>query len=796
MYGRPAKAASFSMRTGYYIGTGVGSTQISGLGFQPDLVYIKASSNDGVGVYKTSAMPSANLAFTSNTADDTSSQLTLDSDGFTVGTLTNVNAANVHYMWTAFVGSDCSSSGNFCVGIYTGNGSSPRTISTGFQPGIVWVKRDTSAAGTHFHTASMPVNRTDFFNVTAGNTTGIYIRDFSSSGFSVGANDNASGGSYYFVAFKSGAPSVAEGTYTGNGADDRDISGVGIDPDFVFVKNATSGTTNNRRAVMSTDQHFGDMSSYVGDAFVSNTNNAIQALQTDGFQVGSAVQANESGTTMYWFAFAGTPGPPSGSGDFTMAVGSYTGNGSSQSISGIGFRPDLVIVKDESANQAVFTSTMIGGSQTAYMSSSVSDFSGGISSLDSDGFSVGSNAQVNTNGNTYHWQAFGNAFNPYTNSGSSNFAVGAYYGNSIDDREINNLPFQPDMVMIKRTGTFAGTYKLSSSVGDLSSSFAGGDDSANRIQALGPGNGFQVGTDNQTNSSGGIYRWFAFKEGANFYTSTYTGGVPEDTEISDVGFTPDLVWVRRTQSVAPIHRSSSISGDNSQYFTDSANVAGRVKSFTASGFTIGTGIEVNQSTGVYNYAAWRIPSATGSLGADIVDSGGTSITSPTFPMATVGFSFECGQSSGSLGASSQRVRVTNTSASPAWSLSIAATDGVTALWRNGGNTEQYDFNDGTGSPNGCSDGVDGDTRAGQMTIDPSVATVSPQSGCSTTGLSLGTSSSFAEGSNDAVTLISASSGADTGCYWDITGIGLNQFIPDNQPPDNYSINLTITAVTF
>lgn len=182
--------------------------------------------------------------------------------------------------------------------------------------------------------------------------------------------------------------------------------------------------------------------------------------------------------------------------------------------------------------------------------------------------------------------------------------------------------------------------------------------------------------------------------------------------------------------------------------------------------------------------------AAGSLGVDIVDSGGSPVASPSVTFATALSSDTCLSSTGTLGVSSEKIRITNNTGSPAWSLSAAATSGATSNWSNG--TETYDFNDPTSS--GCSDGGDADSLSGQLSVDPSTGTVTPEGGCTTTGISLGSSSAFNQGTTDSITLASASSGADTGCYWDITDIDLSQTIPAFQPTGAYTINITLTAV--
>ncbi len=179
----------------------------------------------------------------------------------------------------------------------------------------------------------------------------------------------------------------------------------------------------------------------------------------------------------------------------------------------------------------------------------------------------------------------------------------------------------------------------------------------------------------------------------------------------------------------------------------------------------------------------------GSLTADIVDSGGTPVSSPAVSMTSTTIGFGCQTSTGTLGTASEKIRVTNTTGNAAWTLSIAG-GAPTALWTQGVNT--FDFNDPTSS--GCGDGGDTDTKAGQMTQNPSVGTITPQSGCNNTGLSLGSSVGFSEGTTNSVTLLSAGGSAGTNCYWDLTGVSLSQSIPAEQNSVTYSMNYVVTVV--
>jgi hypothetical protein len=192
------------------------------------------------------------------------------------------------------------------------------------------------------------------------------------------------------------------------------------------------------------------------------------------------------------------------------------------------------------------------------------------------------------------------------------------------------------------------------------------------------------------------------------------------------------------------------------------------------------------NTDCNNNTNWTFSSGTLSL--DIVDSGGSTVLSPSVVLSTLGFSFSSQTSTGTLGTSSQKIRISNGTATPTWTLTIAASSS-TAVWD--GVAADYDFNDPTAS---VGDGADADSFGGRLTINPGAATITPGSGCSTTGLTLGSSTGFSEGVIDTITLLTAGSSADTACSWDITGIGVSQSVPAEQPAgSDYDLNLTMTV---
>ncbi len=179
------------------------------------------------------------------------------------------------------------------------------------------------------------------------------------------------------------------------------------------------------------------------------------------------------------------------------------------------------------------------------------------------------------------------------------------------------------------------------------------------------------------------------------------------------------------------------------------------------------------------------------LSADIVNASNVSVATPSISFSNMNFNFACQTNTATLGVSAQQVRVVNTTATSTWTLSIAATSGASALWTNGG-TRTYDFNDPTGT--GCNDGADGDSVGGQLSINPAVATITPDASCSNTGVAAGVSSAFNQGVTDSIVLVTGNASAEVNCMWNITGIGISQKIPAEQSESSYSIGLTMTLV--
>ena len=131
-----------------------------------------------------------------------------------------------------------------------------------------------------------------------------------------------------------------------------------------------------------------------------------------------------------------TPGPTLNPRDF-MDVALYTGNGSTQTISGLGFSPDLVWIKGRSltSNNRLYDQIR-GATKSIYsdLTDAEATESTGLTAFTSDGFSLGSQAGHNQNASTYvawTWDAGSSTVTNTQGSISSQVRANASAGFSI-----------------------------------------------------------------------------------------------------------------------------------------------------------------------------------------------------------------------------------------------------------------------------------------------------------------------------------------------------------------------------
>jgi len=316
-----------------YAGDGTADRSITGVGFQPDWVWIKnrSSASDHV---LFDVIRGVRVAINSNdtSADDTiSNSLTaFNTDGFSVSGNASTNTSSANYVgWNWLAGGTASSNSNgsitstvsanstsgFSIVSYTGTGSTA-TVGHGLNavPKFFVIKdRDSTKAWVSYH-ASLGATKGIFLEQTsAGNTSSTYFNNTSptSSVFTIANSShvNTSSDNYIAYCFAEKKGFSKFGSYTGNGNADGTFVYLGFSPTWVMVKRSDGGTENwqindNKRKtfnVNSTSLFANTNGAETNDGmYIDMLSNGFKARETGG-------GTNGSGSTYIFMAFAESP---------------------------------------------------------------------------------------------------------------------------------------------------------------------------------------------------------------------------------------------------------------------------------------------------------------------------------------------------------------------------------------------------------------------------------------------------------------------------------------------------------
>jgi hypothetical protein len=208
--------AGFSIVT--YTGTGANATVGHGLGAAPRFIITKRLDSGSAWFAYSEAIPNMNTGFMTFSEDGAFTvnstiwnNTSPTSSVVSIGTSPSINASSGRFVLYCFA----EKQGFSKFGSYTGNGSADGTfVYTGFKPAFVMVKRtDTSGnwiiwdnkrnndtpAGANYIDLLLYPNASD----AEVDTGGAYFVDILSNGFKLrgtGANSNASGGTYIYLA--------------------------------------------------------------------------------------------------------------------------------------------------------------------------------------------------------------------------------------------------------------------------------------------------------------------------------------------------------------------------------------------------------------------------------------------------------------------------------------------------------------------------------------------------------------------------------------------------------------------
>jgi hypothetical protein len=334
--------------------------------------------------------------------------------------------------------------------------------------------------------------------------------------------------------------------YNGNNnTGSQSVTGVGFQPDFLWLKERTS--TNQHYLV---DSVRGDNSGVMRSLYSSltiaeeDTNNQyvteygiISSLDSDGFTVGSG--STSSGATNFvgrtyvaWNWLAGGTAVSNTAGSITSQVSaninagfsivSYTGTGSVATVGhGLSSAPDVVIHKNRTAGSTDWEliTTAIDGSVDYIRFTTAAAGNSSRTAATSTVFEVGGGSNQGASGNDYIAYCF------HSVEGFSK--VGSYTGNGSADGTFVYTGFRPAWVMIKRTNNTGSWYmydKQRDEYNVVEQVLQANDDVSEITSANNPldflSNGFKLrGSGGSSNGSGDTYIFFAFAENTFKYAN-------------------------------------------------------------------------------------------------------------------------------------------------------------------------------------------------------------------------------------------------------------------------------------
>jgi hypothetical protein len=309
--------------------------QYTGVGFQPDWVWIKRRSGaTDNGLYD--AVRGVTEQLESNNTDAETTEVTgltaFGTDGFTVGALAQLNTSSATYVAWNWLGANttvsntdgsitssvsANTTSGFSIVSYTGTGSAG-TVGHGLgsAPKMVICKtRSTTGEWITWHTeidiqAKLSLNTTD---AVYNPGTGIYWNSTlpTSSVFSVGTSGsvNGSGTTYIAYCFAEKQGYSKFGSYTGNGDADGTFVYTGFKPAIVIVKSSSAVeswyTYDNKR----TTSGGNEVDKYLlpNQNIAEGTFGAWDFL-SNGFKARQNWSGNNSsGVTYIYMAFAENP---------------------------------------------------------------------------------------------------------------------------------------------------------------------------------------------------------------------------------------------------------------------------------------------------------------------------------------------------------------------------------------------------------------------------------------------------------------------------------------------------------
>ena len=417
-----ASGSDSVIKCGSYTGNGSSTGPVIDLGWEPQWILIKntSSAQNWYLLDNMRGMPvgsaDANLIPNLSNAESDSTVLSPTATGFQLDTAGSPNNNGDTFIYIAIRRGPMktpTSGTSVYSGVARSGTSAAATITgVGFAPDLVSVKRRDDTGGWSWQdrlrgpTIGLVPSSADAEDSGVGSFTS-FTMDGAVTG--TGANSNVSGRTYINHFFKR-APGVFDIVcYTGTGSNTTISHNLGVAPELWIVKGRdTAGETwNVGSTVLAATERLILASTAAKDTVATMWNSTYPTSTV--FSIGTAGGSNTNTKKYVAYLFASVTG--------VSKVGSYTGNGSSQTINcgfTTGARFILIKQTDSTGNWFVYDSArgiVSGNDPQLSLNNSDGEDSPGYDAIDPDnsGFIVNNNAAyhpININNATYIYLAF------------------------------------------------------------------------------------------------------------------------------------------------------------------------------------------------------------------------------------------------------------------------------------------------------------------------------------------------------------------------------------------------------
>jgi hypothetical protein len=336
-------ASTGLIQCGSYTGNGSATGPTVTLGWEPQWVMIKRATGGTNGWELYDSMrgftmgDDAGLRANTSGAEFSTQRANPTATGFVIAsTDTDVNASGETYIYMAIrrgpMKTPTLGTSVYNAVVRTGTGGNADITSVGFPTDLV-MSRDRQSADADFFQffdrLRGPLLNIKSTQTTGENSAGSSLTSFASmNGFSVGADTeqngiNRSTSNYVYECFKRAPSFFDEVCYTGTGSATTFNHNLGVAPELMIVKRRnTTGDWQSYSAALANTEYL-VLNSTAAKATGATRWNSTSPTSTV-LTVGTDATVNASGGTYVAYLFASCPG--------VSKVGSYTGNGSSQTI--------------------------------------------------------------------------------------------------------------------------------------------------------------------------------------------------------------------------------------------------------------------------------------------------------------------------------------------------------------------------------------------------------------------------------------------------------------------------------